>query len=358
MSSPLWEECAWYIPKKADDSISSSDSRSSNKISSGSNSDNNNNEVNPSRKINKYKNNNKNNVKDKVNIQDSEEYDEIKEVDYNKKSCYKFDIDHEINSKIFLYHGDIYKIPCDAIVLGQNESLSDRLDANFMVFELAGIHLESELSLLSPIITGDSCITSGGLLPCNYIIHAVGPRYDPKYIIASDHALFSAYKSSLVHASNKNLNTIVFSCLYKHNKKFPRFDAAHVALRTIRRYLEHEVGRLFKKVMFCFENYDDFEIYSTLLHAYFPRDQSELNEQSNFLPVEIGDEWGEIVIPDRLVRLSIGPQPLPKETLDQYRDSSSDNTTMTTSSSSSMEQQQQQQQEMMTVIEQKRKTGD
>ena len=106
--------------------------------------------------------------------------------------------------------------------------------------------------------------------------------------------------------------------------------------------------------MFCFENYDDFEIYSTLLHAYFPRDQNELNEQSNFLPVEIGDEWGEIVIPDRLVRLSIGPQPLPKETLDQYRDSS-DNATMTTSSSSSMEQQQQ---EMMTVIEQKRKTGD
>lgn len=354
MSSPLWEECAWYIPKKADDSrsISSSSGSSSrsNNISSSSrsssNSNNNNNEVNPSHKIN--------NVKDIVNIQDSEEYDEIKEVDYNKKSCYKFDIDHEINSKIYLYHGDIYKIPCDAIVLGQNESLSDRQDANYMVFELAGIHLESELSLLSPIITGDSCITSGGLLPCNYIIHAVGPRYDPKYIIASDHALFSAYKSSLVHASNKNLNTIVFSCLYKHNKKFPRFDAAHVALRTVRRYLEHEVGRLFTKVMFCFENYDDFEIYSTLLHAYFPRDQNELNEQLNFLPVEVGDEWGEIVIPDRLVRLSIGPQPLPKDTLDQYRDSG-DNVTMTSSSSSSAIEQQQQE---MIIVEQKRKTGD
>lgn len=351
MSSPLWEECAWYIPKKADDSRSSSGSSGN---SSRSNSNKTNNEVNPSQKINNYKKDNNNySVKDKVNIQDSEEYDEIKEVDNNKKSCYKFDIDHEINSKIYLYHGDIYKIPCDAIVLGQNESLSDRLDANYMVFELAGIHLESELSLLSPIITGDSCITNGGLLPCNYIIHAVGPRYDPKYIIASDHALFSAYKSSLVHASNKNLNTIVFSCLYKHSKKYPRFDAAHVALRTVRRYLEHEVGRLFKKVMFCFENYDDFEIYSTLLHAYFPRDQNELNEQLNFLPVEIGDEWGEIVIPDRLVRLSIGPQPLPKDTLDQYRDSG-DNATTTTTSSSSVEQQQQH--EMM-IVEQKRKTG-
>ena len=360
MSSPLWEECAWYIPKKAtvdvDSSSSGRSSSRSNNISSSNSSNNNNKEVNPSHKINNYNNNNKVNVKDEVNTQGGEEYDELKEVDINQKSCYKFNIDHEINSKIYLYHGDIYKIPCDAIVLGQNESLSDRLDANYMVFELAGIHLESELSYLSPIITGDSCITNGGLLPCNYIIHAVGPRYDPKYMIASDHALFSAYKSSLVHASNKNLKTIIFSCIYKHHKKYPRFDAAHVALRTVRRYLEHEVGRLFEKVMFCFDNYDDFEIYSTLLYAYFPRDKNELNEQLNFLPLEIGDEWGEIVIPDRLVRLSMGPQPLPKDTFDQYRDNG-DNTTTTTTTTTSSSSIDQQQQEMM-INEQRRRTGD
>ena len=98
MSSPLWEECAWYIPKKAtvdvDSSSSGRSSSRSNNISSSNSSNNNNKEVNPSHKINNYNNNNKVNVKDEVNTQGGEEYDELKEVDINQKSCYKFNIDY------------------------------------------------------------------------------------------------------------------------------------------------------------------------------------------------------------------------------------------------------------------------
>ena len=53
-------------------------------------------------------------------------------------------------------------------------------------------------------------MTAGGLLPCDWIIHAVGPRYDERYLVASEHALFSAYKSSLVHATEKQIKRIIF----------------------------------------------------------------------------------------------------------------------------------------------------
>jgi hypothetical protein len=56
--------------------------------------------------------------------------------------------------------------------------------------------------------------------------------------------------------------------------------------------------------MFCVNTQEDFEIYSALMHAYFPRSQDELDDQLNLLPIELGDEWGEVIIPDRVVKVS------------------------------------------------------
>jgi O-acetyl-ADP-ribose deacetylase (regulator of RNase III) len=220
-----------------------------------------------------------------------------------------------------LYLGEIYKIPCDAIVIGQVESLTDRLDGNDVIFTLAGIELEPELATLAPCTTGDSVITRGWQMPCDWIIHSVGPRYDERYLNASDHALFSAYKSALVLAADKEVKRLVIGAIYKQSKNYPRFDAAHVALRTVRKFLEHSVGDVFEKVMFCVNTQEDFEIYSALMHAYFPRTQEELEVQANLLPIELGDEWGEVVIPDRVVKVSAGPKPLPTDEMVQYRGS-------------------------------------
>jgi O-acetyl-ADP-ribose deacetylase (regulator of RNase III) len=235
---------------------------------------------------------------------------------------YRFPINKHINKRMYLYLGEIYKLPCDAIVVGQVENLRDKLDGNDVIFTLAGIELEPELAQLAPCTTGDCVVTKGWQMPCEWIIHAVGPKYDARYLEASDHALFSAYKKSLLLAAEKEVQSLVFGTIYKQSKNYPRFDAAHVALRTVRKFLEHSVGDNFDRVMFCVNTQEDFEIYSALMHAYFPRTQEELEDQANLLPIELGDEWGEIIIPDRVVKVSVGPKPLPVESLQQYKGAS------------------------------------
>lgn len=231
-----------------------------------------------------------------------------------------FDVDPEINEKIYLYLGSGYKLPAGALVVGQNEFLTDRLEDNAAVFALGGPVMETEVQLSAPVQTGDSCITSGGNLPCEYVIHAVAPRYDKRYLTASDQALFSAYKSSLLLAVEKNVSDLVITCIYSHRKKFPRDEAAHVALRTVRKFLQHKsIAGCLKRIMFCVPAQEDYEIYAALMIAYFPRVPSDLQYQLGLLPEQLGDDWGEIHIVDRELKVSAGPQPLTEESLQEYR---------------------------------------
>ena len=150
---------------------------------------------------------------------------ELDEVEEPPKPAYKFPISRTINRRMYLYLGEIYKLPCDAIVVGQVESLTDKNDGNDVIFTLAGIELEPELVSMAPCTTGDSVATRGWQMPCEWIIHAVGPKYDERYLNASDHALFSAYKSALLLATEKEVRSLVIGTVYKQSKKYPRFAA-------------------------------------------------------------------------------------------------------------------------------------
>ncbi|RYH13440.1 hypothetical protein EON65_35630, partial [archaeon] len=230
-----------------------------------------------------------------------------------------FSIDSEINSRVFLHLGAGYKIPCNACIVGQNEQLDDRSEDNAAIFALFGPTVEAELFSLSPIQTGESVVTSGGSLPFEWLVHAVGPRYDARYLTASDHALFSAYKSALLLAAEKQASDLVISCVYSHRKKYPRFEAAHVALRAVRKFLQNSVGGVFRRLMFCVPTQEDFEIYASLMTAYFPRSAAEQEGQRTLLPQDLGDVWGELVITERVLKVSAGPQPLPKQSRETYR---------------------------------------
>lgn len=250
----------------------------------------------------------------------TKEESDILEKENEYLGTYKFALNPAINKKIHLYCGAIHKITADCIVLGQNEMLSDKNDGNEAVILMGGPELENEMMASVPVETGKAVLTGGGLSPYQYIIHAVGPKYDDRYLTASDHALWGAYNSALILAAEKKVRTLAFNCIYMQKKKYPRFDAAHVALRTVRKFLDHPtMADMFDSIMFCVPTQEDYEIYSALLTGYFSRNAAELEAQESMLPADLGNEWGQLIQSDRVLAVSVGPKPLPVEVLEEYK---------------------------------------
>lgn len=109
-------------------------------------------------------------------------------------------------------------------------------------------------------------MTSAHDLPCSYIIHAVGPIYHrAKKQSASRPAelLRSCYKTSLDLAAEKG-GSIAFSCLSTGVYGYPPMEAAEVAGKEVRQWLEEEdakegegKGRFERVVFCCFEAKDE-----------------------------------------------------------------------------------------------------
>ena len=145
-------------------------------------------------------------------------------------------------------------------------------------------------------------MTPGFDLHARYVIHTVGPRYNIKYKTAAENALHSCYRGCLQIAKESRLKTVAFSVINSDKRGYPRDEGAHIALRTIRRFLEH-FQEDFERILLCFENQDDWDIYSAFIPLYFPRNDKEWKFSGMILPEDCGNEWGESVIEERLIRV-------------------------------------------------------
>jgi hypothetical protein len=149
-------------------------------------------------------------------------------------------------------------------------------------------------------------VTSGYDLPARRVIHTVGPRYAVRYHTAAENALSHCYRSCLELLIEQELSSIAFGCIYTEAKGYPREPAAHVAIRTVRRFLEKHKDKI-TAVVFCTANATDTDIYKRLLPLYFPRDKYEEEIAATKLPSDVGDENGETVISERKIRISALP---------------------------------------------------
>ncbi|XP_020096125.1 protein GDAP2 homolog [Ananas comosus] len=217
----------------------------------------------------------------------------------------RFPVDHEINSKIYLWRGNPWNLEVDAVVNSTNESL-DEAHSSPGLHAAAGPGLAEECATLGGCRTGMAKMTNAYDLPARKVIHTVGPKYAVKYHTAAENALSHCYRSCLELLIENGLQSIATGCIYTEAKNYPREPAAHVAIRTVRRFLEKQKDKI-TAVVFCTTTSSDTEIYKRLLPLYFPRDKHEEEIAVSKLPADVGDENGETIIDERKIRI----KPLP-----------------------------------------------
>ncbi|HEX5501059.1 MAG TPA: O-acetyl-ADP-ribose deacetylase [Thermomicrobiales bacterium] len=156
-----------------------------------------------------------------------------------------------------LVRGNIVEQDVDAIVNAANSALSGGGGVDGAIHRAAGPELLAECRTLGRCPTGEARITKGYRLSARHVIHAVGPVYRG----CSDDAelLAGAYRSSLALASRHGLTSVAFPAISTGIYGYPLAEAAPLALRTVREYLEqHQEIELVRFVLFGQGSYEAF----------------------------------------------------------------------------------------------------
>ena len=136
---------------------------------------------------------------------------------------------------------DITKMRVDAIVNAANTGLRMGGGVCGAIFEAAGAdRLEAACERLAPIRTGDVAITPGYDLPAKFVIHAVGPIYDPDDKKHCEEQLRSAYANSLVCAVGNGCGSVAFPLISSGIYGYPKEEAIRVAANAIFSFLKDQ----------------------------------------------------------------------------------------------------------------------
>lgn len=158
--------------------------------------------------------------------------------------------------------GDITTLRVDAIVNAANHTLLGGGGVDGAIHRAAGPELLRECRTLGGCRTGEAKITSAYNLPCEYVIHTVGPVW-----YGGDHnemkSLFNCYTNSLKLAELYSCKSVAFPCISTGVYRFPKEQAAQIAITAIKQ-IYPSLKAVKEITLVCFSE-EDKKIYDKLL---------------------------------------------------------------------------------------------
>ena len=165
-------------------------------------------------------------------------------------------------TKLRVVKGDITQQQIDAIVNAANTSLLGGGGVDGAIHRAAGPGLLEECRTLNGCKTGEAKITKGYRLPVKYVIHTAGPVWN-----GGGHGekelLRNAYSNSLKLAMENSVRTIAFPNISTGVYRFPKNEAAAIAVDTVREFVSTHPLALDEVLFICFDD-DNYQLYQKL----------------------------------------------------------------------------------------------
>ena len=178
-----------------------------------------------------------------------------------------------VKDGLCLWQGDITRLQCGAIVNAANSGMTGcyipcHTCIDNCIHTYAGIQLRLECARLmaaqgheEPI--GGAKITRAYNLPCDYVLHTVGPIVEGPVTKENERLLAACYRSCLELAEQHDVKSIAFCCISTGVFHFPNGRAAEIAVEAVQRY-KTETGSQIKVIFNVFKD-TDRRIYERLL---------------------------------------------------------------------------------------------
>ena len=176
---------------------------------------------------------------------------------------------------LYLWQGDITRLQCGAIVNAANAGMTGcyipcHACIDNCIHTYAGVQLRRDCAEImaaqgSAEPTGRAKITRAYNLPCDYVLHTVGPIVSGRVTSEDERLLAACYRSCLELAAQHGVQSVAFCCISTGVFLCPNERAAEIAVETVRRYKSETESKV--KVIFNVFKDTDREIYERLLGA-------------------------------------------------------------------------------------------
>lgn len=191
-----------------------------------------------------------------------------------------FDSKASYADKISLWQGDITRLEVGAIVNAANSQMlgcfvpCHRCIDN-AIHSAAGMRLREECSHImnhrrmkygrnyeEP--TGTATLTNAYNLPCDHVIHTVGPIVHGRLNDKLCQDLRNCYENVLQCCLEHNIKSVAFCCISTGEFHFPNDKAAEIAWKTVSAFLKKHGDRMERIIFNVFKD-SDLELYEKIL---------------------------------------------------------------------------------------------